>query len=68
MTEIEAILNDRPLTYVSASIDDFDPLTPSHLLYGTRITSLPHPDVEDDQLDDPIPMETMSNYKRMLHV
>ena len=53
MTEIEAILNDRPLTYVSASIDDFDPLTPSHLLYGRRITSLPHPDVEDDELDDP---------------
>ena len=53
VTEIEAILNDRPLTYVSPSIDDFDPLTPSHLLYGRRITSLPHPDVEDDELDDP---------------
>ena len=53
MTEIGAILNDRPLTYVSPSIDDFDPLTPSHLLYGRRITSLPHPDVEDDELDDP---------------
>ena len=53
MTEIEAILHDRPLTYVSPFIDDFHPLTSSHLLYGRRITSLPHPDVEDDELDDP---------------
>jgi transposase InsO family protein len=53
VTEIEAILNDRPLTYVSSAIDDADPLTPSHLLYGRRITSLPHPDVDDDELTDP---------------
>ena len=40
--EIEAILNDRPLTYVSSELMDPEPLTPSHLLHGRRITCLPH--------------------------
>ncbi|XP_071141981.1 uncharacterized protein [Mytilus edulis] len=42
VTEVEAILNDRPLKYVSSDPLD-EPLTPSHLLYGRRITSLPYP-------------------------
>ena len=40
--EIEAVLNDRPLTYVSSDPSDPEPLTPSHLICGRRITSLPH--------------------------
>ena len=50
--EIEAVLNDRPLTYVSSEIDDAEPLTPSHLLYGRRITNLPHP-LQEVICDDP---------------
>ena len=42
VTEIEAIINDRPLTYVSSCIDDAEQLTSSHLLYWRRMTSLPH--------------------------
>ena len=36
VTEVEAILNSRPLTYVSASDLD-EPLTPSHLIMGKRL-------------------------------
>jgi len=32
--EVEAILNDCPLTYVSFDIKDEEALTPMHLLYG----------------------------------
>ena len=48
LTEVEATLNSRPLTY------DYDTpgekvLTPTHLIYGRRLTSLPEsPEVEDD--------------------
>ena len=47
------VLNDRPLTYLTSTTGDPEPLTPSHLLYGRRIVSLPHPDVEDDEISDP---------------
>ncbi|XP_052249823.1 uncharacterized protein LOC127857468 [Dreissena polymorpha] len=54
VTEIEAVINDKPLTHVSSSIDDLEPLTPSHLLYGRKMTSLPHhthlPDDEMTQI------------------
>jgi len=39
--EIEAILNDRPISYTPTDVGDPLPLTPAHLLYGRRITSLP---------------------------
>jgi len=37
--EVEATLNDRPLTHLSDDPRDLEPLTP---LYGRRITVLPH--------------------------
>ncbi|XP_060559098.1 uncharacterized protein LOC132719352 [Ruditapes philippinarum] len=41
VTEVEAMMNDRPITYVSSARDDPEPLTPSHLLHGRRLTTLP---------------------------
>ena len=46
MTEAEATLNLRPLSYVST--EDLDePLTPSHLIVGRRLSSYPDPFVDD---------------------
>ncbi|XP_070571330.1 uncharacterized protein [Ptychodera flava] len=53
VTEIEAVLNDRPLTYVSSSIHDKIGLTPNHLLHGRTLTSLPYIEVTDEEVTDP---------------
>jgi hypothetical protein len=49
VTEIEATLNDRPITYVG----DGEPLTPSHLIHGRLLRILPHKYVTDEELNDP---------------
>lgn len=51
VVEIETILNNRPLTYVSDDPKDMEPLTPSHLLYGHQIAFLPY-NVSPDELAD----------------
>ena len=51
VVKIEAVLNDRPLTYVSSDVLDVEPLTLAYLICGRRITSLPHS--YDDNTDDP---------------
>ena len=53
IVEIEGILNDCPLTYISSDVKDPEPLIPAHLLYGRRIISLPYHSVEEDELDNP---------------
>jgi len=40
LAEIEAVLNSRPLSYVSTEDVD-EPVTPSHLIVGRRLLSLP---------------------------
>ena len=52
IVEVEGLLNDRPLTH-SSDIGDPGPITPSHLLHGRRITTLPHVTTEDDEITDP---------------
>ena len=53
--EVEAILNDRPITYVSGDVVDEEPLTPSHL-YGRRITPLTYPEIEHEVTDPTLVM------------
>ena len=53
VVEVEALLNDRPLTYISQDPNDPEPLTPSHLLAGRRITSLPYETQTIDEINNP---------------
>ncbi len=41
LTEIEGILNSKPLGYISSDISDMNPVTPNHLLMGRLDGSLP---------------------------
>jgi len=53
IVEIETVLNDRPLTYTHSEFDKMDPLTPAHLLYSRRITSLTYESVYNYEVNDP---------------
>ena len=62
-TEIEAALNDRPLTFVPSEQGELEPLTPAHLLHGRRITCLPHEVIGEDELIDPTYGDMCGNAK-----
>ena len=53
VVEIESMLNDRPLTYVNSDLQDPQPITPSHLLYGRRIQQVPHMLKDPEEVNDP---------------
>ena len=50
VTEVEAVLNSRPLTYLYPDIEDNPPLTPAHFLRGNRLTTLPNL-IQDKDVD-----------------
>ena len=43
LTDIEAIVNSRPLTYIGDDINDGEPITPAHLAIGRSLKCLPEP-------------------------
>ena len=53
IVEVEAMLNDRPLTYVSSDFSDPKPLTPFYLLYSRRIQMIPHTLEDPEDIDYP---------------
>jgi len=53
VSEVEAMLYDCPLTYISDDVTDQEPLTPSHLLHGRRLTRLPHKHATIEDIRDP---------------
>ncbi|XP_072755797.1 uncharacterized protein [Anoplolepis gracilipes] len=46
ITQIEVILNSRPLTALFSDYDDLNCLTPNHFLIGNSLTSYPELDLE----------------------
>ena len=50
--EVQAVVNDRPITFVYHDVNDPEPLTLSKLMYGFDVTALPHPVVDPDELED----------------
>ena len=51
LTEVEAIVNLRPISYLSSE-DLEEPLTPSHLMIGHRVLSLPDGTTATTDIDD----------------
>ena len=67
LVEIEAIINSRPLSYVSSD-DMEEPLTPSHLLVGCRILSLPDNLSYSELDDDDFKVTSASVQRRAKHL
>ncbi|XP_074658621.1 uncharacterized protein LOC141911530 [Tubulanus polymorphus] len=65
ITEIECTINDRPLVRETSDINDINVLTPSHLVCGRKINSLPHPefDINDPDYSNLSESELQNRYK-----
>ena len=70
LVEVEAIINSRPISYLSA--EDFEePLTPSHLMVGRRLLSLPdnlaYSEEEEEEYHPTVRKELLTRRMRYLN-
>ena len=49
LKEVMTVVNNRPLTYISSTKEEIEPLTPNHLLHGRRIIPLPSLEHDDNE-------------------
>ncbi|XP_068206275.1 uncharacterized protein [Palaemon carinicauda] len=69
VTELEAIINDRPLSYTPGDLDQLDILTPNHLILGPRLRSFPREVIDwKDENKDPLYGENKDVGKRFLYI
>ena len=66
MVEVKAMLSSRPLTYVSSEDVTKEQLTPSHLIMGFRIMTLPDSTVLEEDPDFTLSSEYLTY--RMSHL
>lgn len=50
LTQVEAVLNSRPLCPLTDDPDDLQVLTPAHFLIGTSLTIVPEPSLEEERI------------------
>lgn len=62
LVQIEAILNSRPLTPLTADPQDMIPICPAHFLIGKSLVALPDPDVQH------IPEPRLSVFQRIQQI
>ena len=70
ITEIEAVINSRPLTYLYSEIEEDSPLNPTHFLCGRRLTSIPECSKNKEESNDPdfIPEVTIKDVSKRLKI
>ncbi|XP_018368312.1 PREDICTED: uncharacterized protein LOC108764524 [Trachymyrmex cornetzi] len=62
LTQIEAILNSRPLCPLTNAPEELDALTPGHFLIGTSFMALPEQSVLD------VPQNRINRYQLLTHI